>query len=192
VINFLYLRRELARNGQLRQLCGLSNKAPSPWAYSRFLTKLMEKEHMEYIDDIFNCLIAELKELLPDFGERLAIDGKAIDSYANSHKYENKEKLKDDRRRDLDADYGAKKYFCEDKNGNSYEKIKSWFGYKLHLVVDAVYELPVAYEVTEASRGEVPIARRLLDEMASEKPDLIEDCKVSELFMAFFIFFNLS
>lgn len=172
------LRRELARNGQLRQLCGLSNKVPSPWAYSRFLTKLMKKEHMEYIDDIFNYLIAELKELLPDFGERLAIDGKAIESYANSHKYENEKELKGDRRRDLDADYGVKKYSCEDKNGNRYEKIKSWFGYKLHLVVDAVYELPVAYEVTEASRGEEPIARKLLDEMADEKPDLLKDCEV--------------
>ena len=48
------LLRELARNGQLRSLVGLSNKVPTPSAYSRFLNNLMEKEHMEFIDDIFN------------------------------------------------------------------------------------------------------------------------------------------
>lgn len=33
----------------------------------------------------------------------------------------------------------------------SLEKMVKWFGYKLHLVVDATYELPVAYKVTKAS-----------------------------------------
>ena len=30
----------------------------------------------------------------------------------------------------------------------AYEKTMSWFGYKLHLIVDANYELPVAFRVT--------------------------------------------
>ena len=172
------LRRELSRNGQLRHLIGLSNKVPPPWVYSRFLNKLMESEHMEYIDEIFNNLINQLQELLPDFGERLAIDGKPVESYANSHEYDNEEELKGDRRRDLDADYGAKTYYYEDEEGNTYKKVKSWFGYKLHLVVDAIYELPVGYRVTPASSGEEPIARELLEELADEQTELIEDCEV--------------
>jgi len=86
--------------------------------------------------------------LLPDFGERLAIDGKAIESFANSHEYENEEELEGDRRRDLDADYGMKEYHFEKEDGTNYTKIKSWFGYKLHLIVDSHYELPIAFEVT--------------------------------------------
>lgn len=30
-----------------------------------------------------------------------------------------------------------------------------WFGYRLHLVVDADYELPVAFKLTKASRSRV-------------------------------------
>ena len=31
------LRRELARNGQLRELCGFDDQVPPPWVYTRFL-----------------------------------------------------------------------------------------------------------------------------------------------------------
>ena len=33
---------------------------------------------------------------------------------------------------------------------------RSWFGYLLHLIVDAKYELPVAFTVTTASAAEQP------------------------------------
>lgn len=172
------LRRELLRNGQLRSMCGFKNVlVPPPWVYSRFIDKLLEEEHKEYIEEIFNNLIKELKLLLPDFGEMLAIDGKAIDSFANSHNYDNEEEIKDDRRRDLDADYGKKTYYYEDDEGNKYKKIKSWFGYKLHLIVDAAYELPVAFKVTPASNAETPAAHELIDEIKETHPWMLEDCK---------------
>ncbi|RCW79061.1 transposase-like protein DUF772, partial [Halanaerobium sp. DL-01] len=171
------LRRELSRNGQLRSMCGFKNcKVPPPWVYSRFFNKLLEDEHQEYIEGIFNKLIEELKELLPDFGETLAVDGKAIDSFANSHDYDKKEELKNDRRRDLDADYGSKTYCYEDEEGNKYKKVKSWFGYKLHLIVDAAYELPVAFKVTPASNAEQPAAHELIDELDETHPEIMEDC----------------
>jgi transposase len=171
------LRRELSRNGQLRAICGLGNKVPPAWVYSRFIDKLLEEEHKEYIEEIFNKLIELIRELLPDFGETLAIDGKAIESFANSHKYDYEEKLKEDRRRDLDADYGKKVYYYEDEEGNKYKKIKRWFGYKLHLIVDAAYELPVAFKVTPASGAEAPVAHKLIDELDENHPELKEKCK---------------
>lgn len=172
------LRRELSRNGQLRSMCGFKiGLLPPPWVYSRFLDKLLEKEHQEYIEEIFNTLIKQLKELLPDFGKKLAIDGKAIDSFANSHNYDEKEIKTDDRRRDIDADYGTKTYYYEDDEGNKYKKVKSWFGYKLHLIVDASYELPVAFKVTPASNAESPVAHELIDELDEKHPEMIEDCK---------------
>ncbi|MFW6230373.1 MAG: transposase [Halanaerobium sp.] len=170
------LQRELGRNGQLRMLVGLSNKVPTPWAYSRFLNKLLEEEHIEFMEEILNKLIEQLEELLPDFGKRLAIDGKAIESFANSHDYENEEDLKGDRRRDLDADYGKKKYIYE-KDGTTYEKNKYWFGYKLHLIVDSKYELPINFEVTPASRGEAPKAHDLIEKLDKDHPDILKKAK---------------
>ena len=172
------LIRELSRNGQLRNMCGFKNSlVPPPWVYSRFLDKLLEDEHQEYIEEIFNKLIKQLRELLPDFGETLAIDGKAIDSFANSHNYDEEEIKEDDRRRDLDADYGSKTYYYEDDEGSKYKKVTSWFGYKLHLIVDATYELPVAFKVTPASNAESPVAHELIDELDETHPEIIEDCK---------------
>jgi hypothetical protein len=59
--------------------------------------------------------------------------------------------------------------------------VKPCLSYKLHLVVDARYELPVAFEVTRASRSEVPEAHRLLDRLEERHPPLLEEC---EFFLA--------
>lgn len=119
------LRRELKRNGQLRDVCGLFNGTSSAAAYSRFLSKLMEKEHFRYIEEMFDKLVERLQELIDDFGEVLAVDGKAVESFANPHDYDQEEleKRKGDRRSDLDANWGVKKYEYED--GNTYEELKT-------------------------------------------------------------------
>ncbi len=44
----------------------------------------------------------------------------------------------------------------------------SWFGYKLHLVIDAEYELPVAFSVTKASAPEIPEGKKLIEELSSD------------------------
>src|SRR5690625_737194 len=119
-------------------------------------------------------LVDELKKLLPDFGESLAIDSKAIKSFAN-HRNKNTE---EDGRRDLDADYGVKKYRGQREDGSLWEKITRWFGYKLHLVVDSIYELPVAYSVTKASTSDVKEGNELLDQLETKQPDLLEKAKV--------------
>ena len=111
------LRRELSRNGQLRYMCGFfvatkrnrgSKKkveiVPPAWVFTRFLKKLLE--HEAEINEIFELLVDELRELLPGFGKDLAIDSKAISSLS---KRENKETKKDGRR-DKDADWGRKEY----------------------------------------------------------------------------------
>ena len=93
------------------------------------------------------CALPILYENLEGFGEELAGDGKAIQSYA---KRTGKGK---DRRSERDANLGVKKY-TENRNGEKMIKMTSWFGYKLHLIVDVKYELPVAYKITQASNSE--------------------------------------
>ncbi|MCL4475604.1 MAG: transposase [Nitrospirae bacterium] len=145
------LRRELLRNGELREACGfdpaLGERAvPSKDAYSSLLKKLMKKQDM--IDRMFEELIEELKEYLPELGRHLSIDSKKIESYAGGRK--NPEESSDP-----DADWGYKTYKGKRADGSIWEKISSWFGYKLHLLVDTTYELPVGYKVTKATRADI-------------------------------------
>jgi len=166
------LRRELSRNGQLRFMCGFRNgKVPEAYVYSRFFKKLFEKEEM--INEMFNKLVDELEELLPGFGKNLAIDGKAISSLS---KRENKNK-KEDGRRDLDGDWGKKEYRGVREDGTAWSKVVKWFGYRLHLIVDADYELPVAFELTKASTSEVKQAHKMIEELDRKHPELIEKCE---------------
>jgi len=175
------LRRELLRNGQLRDLCGFdpvlgSEAVPTPGAYTNLLRNLLR--FRRHVDEVLEALVCFLCEELPGFGENLAMDGKAISAHARPKSLEKKATLAADGRRDLDADFGAKTIVKKDKRGNLYEKVRKWFGYKLHLLVDSVYELPVAYEVTKASAAEQPVGRKLISEAAQRVPGVIEAAQV--------------
>lgn len=168
------LRRELKRNAQLRWMCGLEgNKVPPSYVYSRFMKKIMN--HEEEIVSMFEMLVEPLYKVLPGFGKSLAIDGKAIPSFANG---KNKKKDKDGRR-DTDGDYGRKEYRGKKEDGTAWEKIIKWFGYKIHLIIDAVYELPVTYSVTKASVPDINEAHELLDKLEESQPSVLE--KAEEL-----------
>jgi|TARA_Y100000031_G_scaffold134782_1_gene157551 hypothetical protein len=174
------LRRELQRNGQLREMCGFEvvgglQAIPTAWAYSRFLKKLIGQA--EGVDAIFDELVEELKVELPDFGRIQAFDGKGIDSYASGKKKEEGEEREADQRRDDDADWGKHVYQGVREDGSSWKKVKSWFGYTLHMIVDAVYELPIAFEVTKASRAEAPLMHELFEQEQERHPELIERCE---------------
>ncbi len=54
---------------------------------------------------------------------------------------------------------------------------KHLIGYKLHLVVDAKYELPVSYCVTKASGAESPKEHKLFKKIKEEHPEIIERCE---------------
>ncbi|MDY0404254.1 transposase [Virgibacillus sp. 179-BFC.A HS] len=166
------LIRELNRNAQLRWLCGIENgKVPPSYVYSRFMKKLIDNE--DEIEAIFLTLVEQISEVLPDFGKSLAIDGKAIPSFANRKNKNEKE----DGRRDTDADHGVKSYRGKREDGSTWEKIVRWFGYKLHLVVDAVYELPVFFSVTKASVPDINEAHKLLEKMKEKQPALLENAE---------------
>ena len=170
------LRRELSRNPQLRWLCGFDvtrprKQVPPASTYTRLLKKLVEMP--EKLEAMFEELIQGLQEELPDFGRVLAMDGTAIRSAARRAPKRSKE----DGRRDLDANHGAKSYWVERENGSLWKKVKHCFGYKLHLVVDANYELPVAWEVTRASVSEVPAGKDLIKGLKQRHPGVLGRCE---------------
>lgn len=147
----------------MKEICGFEpfQKIPKDYIYSRFIKKL--SHHYELVEKIFNKLVFEVQKELPDFGKKLSGDGKAVHSLAFPNK--NNHDLKPDGRRDIDADFGVKKYSGVDENGKKYEKTKSWFGYKFHIISDSKYELPVAFEITKASLSEGKEMKKLLEKL---------------------------
>lgn len=181
------LLRELSRNSQLRQICGLKPHffkqpdgtykmciVPSEAAYSRFLRNLTQCS--KEMKGVFDELNAYMYANLEGYGEELAGDGKAIQTYAK------KNAKKEGNRGDREANWGVKKY-TESTNDKG-EKIinkKSWFGYRLHLVVDVKYELPVAYKVTQASNSEKIEMLKLWKDLHSNRPEVV---KIAKQFLA--------
>lgn len=105
-------------------------------------------------------MLEDLKEELPNFGQHLALDGKIIEAYANRPSKEDKK----DGRRDVDATFTKKTYTSYLSNGQTIEKSYTYFGYRVHLIVDTEYELPVLFWVTPANEGERTITKEMLDD----------------------------
>ncbi|MEA3378979.1 MAG: transposase [Nanoarchaeota archaeon] len=169
------LRRELKRNAELRNLCGFnifkgSKAVPPSYVYTRFLNKAIGFQ--EEMDKIFHKLIDALKKEIPDLGRILATDGKAIHSYAVGKKDPAKSS-------DPEADWGKKSYKGINKDGTKWEKIKSWFGYNLHLIIDANHEIPLGYKLTKASANDSPHYIPMLEELAERHESIIKTAEHS-------------
>jgi hypothetical protein len=167
------LRRELLRNGELRERCGFdphqgSGAVPPSWVYTRFL-KLLFKYKAD-IDAMFDCLVGELKELLPDLGFSVAVDSKGVSSAGRPVN-----KTESDGRRDRDADWGKKTYRGQREDGTLWEKVVKWFGYKIHLLVDTQYEMPIGYRVTRASESDTKHLLPMVKEVREKHRQIYKD-----------------
>ena len=176
--------RELRRNKQLRDMCGFEPKsvkqsdgtikifvAPSSSSYSKFLKNL--KQCQNELDEMFADLVLYMYENLEHFGEILMVDGKAIQSFGTKLS----KNSKSGKRGEHDADWCKKQYSASGANGESVIKTKKWFGFRLHLIADATYELPVAYSVTKASNSEKTETQNLLDNIEKEHKEWLDTCK---------------
>jgi hypothetical protein len=147
--------------------------APSSWNLSRFLLNVIELEAQQ---GLISAMVVKLREqlmvLLPDFGRHLGFDGKAIHSHSTGQVNQ-----KSAQPSDPDADWGKHETRGVDANGKPWNKIKSWFGYGLHLIADTQYELPVAFHLTPASHSEQVELRTLIEETFEQPPELAERCQ---------------
>ena len=111
-------------------------------------------------DDTQNENLGDLERLqkvfenLPD--EKL--NGKAIQSYVRRISEKNS-----GNRGERDANWCQKNYTTTKPDGEKVVKTKKWFGFRLHLLSDATYEMPVDFEVTKASNSEVKENEKMLD-----------------------------
>jgi len=168
---FADVLRELRRNVQLRYMCGFENgKLPSPTNISRFIAAL-KKERAE-IKQVFGELVRVLYIEIPDFGKELAIDSKWVWSMANSVS----KRKPSDGRSETEAAWGTKEYKGLKEDGGKWNKTERCFGFKLHTIVDANYELPVAYSVSTAAASDIVSGKRLISSLKTENPFIIEKC----------------
>lgn len=171
--------RLLKRDKETRLICGFSkDNMPGEDALSRFLKKLVK--HATLFDEFISDLVTKLRELLPGFGAKLAVDSTDILAYANGYR---------ERPADRDARWGAK------KKGNSKSKGKAegekkgekkepevyyWFGYKLHLVIDALYELPLAFILTAANEADTTYLKPLLQKARVDQEKLRPEMVITD------------
>lgn len=134
------LIRALENNPELCKVAGINPLAvPHESTYSRFVVKLAE--HSDLVKKALDNCVVELRANLDDFGEVVAIDSTDLRAYSQGVK-----NSATNRAADPDARWGAKK-----KHGSPY----FWFGYKVHMVSDAVHELPIHVEVSPANKSDV-------------------------------------
>ena len=155
--------RLLERDKDIRIICGFSkDNIPSHDAMCRFLKKLAG--HADLLEKCFTDLVKESRQLLPGFGSKLAVDSTDIRAYSNGHRQHPS---------DGEARWGAK---GAGHHGGPAQKGKQrdlyyWFGYKLHLVVDAFYELPVSFELTPANESDIIHMESLLRKAGADREE---------------------
>jgi IS5 family transposase len=161
------LIRHLKTNPYLRLVCGLQSEAqvPSASTFSRFLSRLVA--HQELLGACIDDLVQRFAALAPGFGESVAVDSTDIHAYSRGKK---------EGASDPDASWSAKGSKEGRSKGRKGEGAKDatggkrtkddlywWFGYKLHLLVDTRYEVPIAAIVTTAKEADTSYLRPLLD-----------------------------
>jgi IS5 family transposase len=148
---FTALNHRLDVDLRFRYQCGFSIEKPAPSisTLSRVFSQITEKNLAERL---FVDLVEQCKNEGIINGNHVAIDSTAIHSYE-------KKQPKSRRQETGNASWGAK----FDSFGN---KI-AWFGYKLHLAVDTLSELPIALEVTPAHVNDGDMGPALIEKVST-------------------------
>jgi len=158
---------ELERNDGLRRLIGIESptKVPKKWNVSRFLATLGREPHLSRVREIFDLLIQKLGGAVDDLGRDTAGDSTWLHGRCKANARETAAEQAEGLPR---AAGGRKEY--EDEQG-TVTRVVEWFGYKLHLLVDAKHEVPLAYQVTSTKAGDGETLPALLEQAQRNLPE---------------------
>lgn len=133
------LIRRLQEDIALRQICGFFTSKPLPHrvTFNKFMDRL--ELHQDLIQWCIDQILNELHEVLPDFGTTVAVDATDVHSHSDC-----------DRKPVCDEEAG----FVIKEGATSHRKKWAW-GYKLNLIADVVYELPIAMSVMQGNAREM-------------------------------------
>jgi hypothetical protein len=156
--SFAQTLAELRRNPALRRLVGIEDveDVPDEWNVTRFLKVLGTEPFLGRVREVFDRLVERLAAAVPDLGRRLAGDSTGLSARVATA---TKEEPNPD---GLPEPSGGHKEYT-DKEGKV-TKVVTWFGYKLHLLVDVVHEVAVAYRVSSTKDGDNELLPALLKE----------------------------
>jgi transposase len=154
--SFAALMRTLQNNPYIAQACGIatSKDIPSKFAYSRFMRKLQIAHNVMLVKNIMRTLTLRCYEMFPNFGKSVAIDATDLKAWSNGSK---------ECKTDPDAGWVVK--------GDSNGKRKFVWGYKMHLMVDTTYEIPITANITKGNMADVRQATPLLRQARYIKGD---------------------
>ena len=143
------LIRTLEDNPFIAEVCGISspNDIPHKSTFSRFLFRLSRYNMAAKVMDVSRALVRKHYAELPGFGKRVAIDSTTLKGWVNGGK---------PKPSDPEARWSVKK--------NTHGRTEFVLGWKLHLMVDTEYELPVAANVSPGDVHDSQRASNLLAE----------------------------
>ncbi len=132
------LIQRLRDSAKLRQLCGFKSEVPSESALSRFFTKLANRADL--IEQSISSIVDHLRTHLPDMGDAVAIDSTDVSAYANP---------KRNPVIDSFAAWGPRTMKTRMKTPRG--KQEPYFGYKVHMLSDVNYGVPITYRLQPAN-----------------------------------------
>ena len=143
------LIRRLYDNPYIARACGIDSQEsiPSQPTFSRFFTKLSERLTRGRVNRVFQSLNRKFYSILPGYGKLVAIDATDIKAWSNGR-----------HRKPTDKDAGW--IVKPDTNGHK----KHVWGYKVSLLVDTTYELPLAIKVMTGNSADINAASPLLSQ----------------------------
>jgi len=167
--SFAQTLAELRRNPSLRRLLGIESaeEVPNDWNVTRFLKVLGTEPFLTRVREVFDALVRRLAEAVPDLGCRLAGDATGLSAR------EGRAAKEDPNPDGLPEPTGGRKEYTDDKG--KVTRVVEWFGYKLHLLVDVLHEVVVAYRVSSANAGDNELLPALVGQAAANLPAPDED-----------------
>ena len=165
--SFVATLAELARNEALGRLIGIEKQeeVPDSWNISRFLDVLGREPHFSELRRIFDTMIQRLGLAVPDLGRNTAGDSTAL----HARSKEKAEHVKAEIAQGLPQPSGGRKEYTDDDG--KVTKVVEWFGYKLHLLVDAKHEVVLTYQVTTANAADCKSLPDLVEQGQANLPE---------------------
>lgn len=154
----------------LQAALGCEGNVPSIYACYRFAAKL--RHFKPLLDRCLDRVTAALHAQIPEMGEDVAIDASDLPAYANGQRFVSKGGRERERFSDPDASWGHRSAVSTRKGGGFY-------GFKIHALVCARTDLPLAWQVESARSNESLFAGPLLDQ-ARQRGFVADTCAMDK------------
>jgi hypothetical protein len=158
---------ELRRNAPLRLLIGIESEGavPNGWNLTRFLAVLGQAPYLDLLRDTFDAMVQRLGVAVPDLGQHTAGDSTGL----RGRREPNAERAKAEVEDGLPQASGGRKEYKGDDG--KVTKVVEWFGYKLHLLVDARHEVVLSYHITDTKAGDNECVETLVEQAQGNLPE---------------------